>query len=78
MIAPDEGITACLNDRTNPLWPECQDIRLFDSNGGWAGGPSPDPLSETWLQATPQFLRESLKELQKRWPTKKMVSGLTF
>ncbi|KAF5370941.1 hypothetical protein D9615_009790 [Tricholomella constricta] len=45
---------------------------LFDSNAGWAAGPSPDPLSEAWLQATPNFLRESLRELQKRWPTKKM------
>lgn len=72
VIAPDDGIEACLGDTSHPLWPECHDIRKFDSMGGWAGGPEPDPLSEAWLQATPQFLRQSLRELQSRWPTKKM------
>ena len=48
-------------------------MALFDSGAGWAGGPNPDPAAEVWLQATPQFLGSSLKELQSRWPTKKMV-----
>jgi len=72
VVAPDVGIEACLNDMSHPLWPECQDIRLLDSSAGWAAGPNPDPASESWLQATPQFLRSSLKDMQKRWPTKKM------
>ncbi|KXN92057.1 Beta-glucosidase 1A [Leucoagaricus sp. SymC.cos] len=72
VVALDDGIVACLNNTEHPLWPECQDVRLFDSSGGWAGGPNPDPLAESWLQATPQFLRQSLRELQSRWPTKKM------
>lgn len=73
VTAPEDGIAACLNNMLHPLWPECQDVRLFDSSAGWAGGPFPDPAA-SWLQATPQFLRNSLQELQKRWPTKKMVN----
>ncbi|KAF9002467.1 glycoside hydrolase family 1 protein [Cyathus striatus] len=72
IVAPDVGIAACVNDTSHPLWPECDDVVLFDSNAGWAAGPSPDPLSDSWLQATPNFLRRSLKALQTRWPTKKM------
>ncbi|KAF9500246.1 glycoside hydrolase [Pleurotus eryngii] len=62
---------ACINDVSHPLWPACNQVVFFDSEAGWAAGPSPDPLS-SWLQATPNFLRDSLKELQRRWPTKKM------
>ncbi|KAF7324651.1 Glycoside hydrolase family 1 protein [Mycena kentingensis (nom. inval.)] len=68
------GLAGCLNDTAHPLWPECHQVVLFDSNpnGGWAKGISPDPLSDSWLQATPNTLRTFLKGLQERWPTKKM------
>ncbi|KAJ8507773.1 hypothetical protein ONZ45_g9889 [Pleurotus djamor] len=69
--APPEGIDSCIQDVSHPLWPGCNTPVLFDSHAGWAAGPSPDPLSG-WLQATPGFLRDSLKELQKRWPTNKI------
>ncbi|KAF8426817.1 glycoside hydrolase superfamily [Boletus edulis BED1] len=39
---------------------------------GWAVGPSPDPASITWLQATPQMLRGYLQQLMDRWPSPKM------
>jgi beta-glucosidase len=73
VVAPDDGIAACVKNTLHPLWPECHDVRLFDSNAGWAGGPNPDPAAESWLLATPQVLRPYLKELQTRWPTNKMV-----
>ncbi|RDB25895.1 Beta-glucosidase 7 [Hypsizygus marmoreus] len=72
ITAPPDGLAACIHNTSHPWWPECHAPVLFDSSAGWAAGPSPDPLSDAWLQATPNFLRDSLKELQKRWPTKKM------
>ncbi|KAF8066627.1 glycoside hydrolase superfamily [Lyophyllum atratum] len=72
ITAPPDGLAACIHNVSHPMWPECHTPVLFDSNAGWAAGPSPDPLSDAWLQATPNFLRASLKELQKRWPTNKM------
>ncbi|KAJ7613021.1 glycoside hydrolase superfamily [Roridomyces roridus] len=72
IAAPDDGLAACVGNMSHPLWPECHSVVLFDSNAGWAAGISPDPLSETWLQATPNTLRSYLKDLQTRWPTKKM------
>ncbi|PFH49471.1 glycoside hydrolase family 1 protein [Amanita thiersii Skay4041] len=68
---PDDGIAACVANPSHPLWPECNQVVEFDSNSGWATGPSAD-LFASWLQATPQFVRQSLKALQTRWPTKKM------
>ncbi|KAF8131378.1 glycoside hydrolase superfamily [Boletus edulis] len=35
-------------------------------------GPSPDPASITWLQATPQMLRGYLQQLMNRWPSSQM------
>ncbi|KAK7052126.1 glycoside hydrolase family 1 protein [Favolaschia claudopus] len=72
VAAPPDGIEACVSNSSHPLWPACNTVVLFDSNAGWAAGISPDPLSETWLQATPNTLRSFLKGLQTRWPTKKM------
>ncbi|KAF9466012.1 glycoside hydrolase superfamily [Collybia nuda] len=72
IAAPPDGIDACVKNTSHSMWPECHSVVLVDSNAGWAAGLNPDPLSDTWLQATPNFLRESLRQLQKRWPTKKM------
>lgn len=55
------------------MWPECNTPVMFDSNAGWAAGASPDPLSQDWLQSTPNLLRTSLLKLHQRWPTDKMV-----
>ncbi|KAG5653222.1 hypothetical protein H0H81_001699 [Sphagnurus paluster] len=71
--APADGLAGCIKNSSHPAWPECHTPVLYDSNSGWAAGPSPDPLSDEWLQATPNTLRQSLRELQKRWPTKKLV-----
>ncbi|KAL0061819.1 hypothetical protein AAF712_011337 [Marasmius tenuissimus] len=70
IAAPDDGLAACLNDTQHPLWPSCYQVMNFDVNG-WANGVSADPMG-SWLQATPNLLRESLRELQRRWPTEKM------
>ncbi|KAF8656651.1 hypothetical protein AX16_002456 [Volvariella volvacea WC 439] len=69
--APPDGLKACVRNPSHPLWPTCNTPVEFDSGAGWAAGPSPDPRTN-WLQATPQFLRESLKELLRRWPSKKL------
>jgi hypothetical protein len=70
--APPAGVTACQNNMSDPAWPSCNSVVLYDSNAGWAVGPSADPASN-WLQATPQMLRGYLRQLQERWPTHKMV-----
>ncbi|KAJ7267247.1 glycoside hydrolase superfamily [Mycena rebaudengoi] len=72
IAAPPDGLASCVSNTSHPLWPECGSVVLFDSNAGWATGISPDPLADSWLQATPNFLRQYLKELQVRWPSKKM------
>ncbi|KAF9471973.1 glycoside hydrolase family 1 protein [Pholiota conissans] len=78
IAAPDDGLAACVSNTSHPLWPECHTVVLVDTNG-WAAGLSPDPLSDTWLQATPNFVRQNLKELHTRWPSKKMyVSEFGF
>ncbi|KAF8900765.1 glycoside hydrolase superfamily [Gymnopilus junonius] len=70
VTAPPDGIASCVSNMSHPLWPECHTVVEYDVNG-WAAGISPDPVSD-WLQATPNFLRQSLRDLQARWPTKKM------
>ncbi|KAJ7489190.1 glycoside hydrolase superfamily [Mycena latifolia] len=70
-VAPAGGIDACVANFSHPLWPECHDVVLFDSNAGWAAGPSADPLS-AWLQATPNTIRGYFKDLHARWPSKKI------
>ncbi|KDR79471.1 hypothetical protein GALMADRAFT_223675 [Galerina marginata CBS 339.88] len=79
VAAPTDGIAACVSNTSHPLWPECHTTVLFDSNAGWAGGLSPDPASDSWLQAQPNNLRQLLRDLQTRWPTKKMyISEIGF
>ncbi|KAK0440274.1 glycoside hydrolase superfamily [Armillaria borealis] len=76
--APPEGIDACVANTSHPLWPVCNDPVFYDSDYGWAEGPSADPLS-SWLQATPVNVRGELQELHKRWPTNKLyVSEIGF
>ncbi|KAJ7097624.1 glycoside hydrolase superfamily [Mycena epipterygia] len=70
--APLDGLDACVSNTSHPLWPECHSPVLFDSNAGWAAGISPDPLSDSWLQATPNTLRTYLQGVHTRWPTTKM------
>lgn len=74
IMAPEDGLSACVNNMSHPLWPQCNTPVMYDSNAGWAVGPSPDPLSNSWLQATPQFVRSSFKQLRERWNFTKMVS----
>ncbi|KAF9067612.1 glycoside hydrolase superfamily [Rhodocollybia butyracea] len=69
--APPEGIDACVNNTSDPLWPGCFLELMNDFNTGWSSGPASDPLTP-WLQATPQFLRPSFKRLHERWPTSKI------
>jgi beta-glucosidase len=47
VIAPNNSIAACLNNTSHPLWPECHNVRVFDLEGSWAGGPEPDPLAKS-------------------------------
>ncbi|EIM91310.1 glycoside hydrolase family 1 protein [Stereum hirsutum FP-91666 SS1] len=79
IVAPEDGLVACVNNMSHPLWPQCNTPVMYDSNAGWAVGPSPDPLSNSWLQATPQFVRSSFKQLRERWNfTKMYVSEFGF
>ncbi|KIY52196.1 glycoside hydrolase [Fistulina hepatica ATCC 64428] len=67
---PPQGIDACATDFSNSLWPSCVQIMYYDP-AGWAIGASSDPKT-TWLQSTPQYLRESLRAVYSRWPSSKM------
>ncbi|KAF8188980.1 glycoside hydrolase superfamily [Pholiota molesta] len=71
ITAPADGLAACVANTSHPLWPECHTPVLFDTHG-WAAGLSPDPASDAWLQATPNFVRQNLQQLHTRWPSKKM------
>ncbi|EPQ51427.1 glycoside hydrolase [Gloeophyllum trabeum ATCC 11539] len=71
IAAPPEGLAACINNMTDPNWPQCNQLVQYDVNG-WSVGPNPDPDSTSWLQSTPQNLRYSLQQLQARWPTTKI------
>ncbi|KAJ4478624.1 glycoside hydrolase superfamily [Lentinula edodes] len=71
IAAPPDGLSACINNSSHPNWPTCNLETQYDSNAGWAVGPAADPLSD-WLQATPQFLRDSFREYHKRWPSPKI------
>ncbi|KAJ3889106.1 glycoside hydrolase family 1 protein [Lentinula edodes] len=75
IAAPPDGLSACINNSSHPDWPTCNLETQYDSNAGWAVGPAADPLSD-WLQATPQFLRDSFREYHKRWPSPKIVCTL--
>ncbi|KAF8125992.1 glycoside hydrolase family 1 protein [Boletus edulis] len=72
VAAPPAGTAACQANMSDPAWPVCNTVVLYDSNVEWAVGPSPDPASIAWLQATPQMLREYLQQLMDRWPSPKM------
>ncbi|KIJ59188.1 glycoside hydrolase family 1 protein [Hydnomerulius pinastri MD-312] len=72
VAAPPSGTAGCQANMSDPAWPACNSVVLYDSNAGWAVGPSPDPASNSWLQATPQMLRGYLKELVERWPSDKL------
>jgi len=69
--APPDGVTTCQNNISDPAWPSCNVVVPYDSKAGWAAGLISDPAS-SWLEATPQLLREYLKQLQERWPSNKM------
>ncbi|KAJ7770266.1 glycoside hydrolase superfamily [Mycena maculata] len=79
IAAPPDGIDACVSNMSDPLWPDCNSVVMYDSDAGWATGISPDPLSDSWLQATPNTLRSYLQGVHTRWPTNKMyVSEFGF
>ena len=68
--APPGGFDACIANQNDPLWPSCEESVGFDVNG-WSIGVPGDGDS----LATPRRLRGELREIQKRWPTKKIVSS---
>ena len=71
VAAPPDGIENCAKNQSHPNWPSCAIEVEYDTNN-WAVGYSADPGS-SWLVAAPLTLRNYLGEIQKRWPTKKMV-----
>ncbi|TFK50504.1 glycoside hydrolase family 1 protein [Heliocybe sulcata] len=72
LAAPLDGLAACVNNMSHPLWPQCNQLMQYDSNAGWSVGPNADPDSVSWLQSTPQNFRYSLQQIQDRWPTNKI------
>ena len=68
--APPGGFDACIANENDPLWPSCEESVGFDVNG-WPVGVAGDREN----LATPLRLRGELREIQKRWPTKKIVSS---
>jgi len=71
IAAPPNGIAACVANISDPNWPGCNVLYEYDSNFGWPAGNAADPGSN-WLQGTPLTLRYALKQIQQRWPTKKI------
>ncbi|KAI4528382.1 glycoside hydrolase [Schizophyllum commune Loenen D] len=76
--APEGGLEACVNNPSDPNWPQCNEAVLYDGDQGWLEGPAADPRTD-WLASTPQGVRGLLNELQKRWPSPKIyVSEFGF
>ena len=71
VAAPPDGIASCSSNKSHPNWPNCAIGVEYDTSG-WAVGYPADPGSP-WLTVTPQNLRYYLGEIQRRWPTRKMV-----
>lgn len=70
--APDNGISACVANSSDPNWPACNVQRLYDATTGWPVGIAAEQTAP-WLVATPQNVRFELKELKRRWPYDKIV-----
>ncbi|KAI5835653.1 glycoside hydrolase [Schizophyllum commune Tattone D] len=76
--APEGGLDACVNNPSDPNWPQCNEAVLYDGDEGWLEGPAADPRTD-WLASTPQGVRGLLNELHKRWPSPKIyVSEFGF
>ncbi|EJC97652.1 glycoside hydrolase [Fomitiporia mediterranea MF3/22] len=71
IAAPENEISACAANSSDPNWPTCNVQVYYDSATGWPIGYVPEP-TQNWLFATPQNLRYELKELKKRWPYDKI------
>ena len=65
--APDVGVSACLSDPTNSLYPGC-----FNSSNvgptGWLIGAASDTYS-TWLQSATDWVPAFLHYIQETWPS---------
>ena len=75
--APEGGIDACVNNPSDPNWPQCNEAVLYDGDEGWLEGPAADPRTD-WLASTPQGVRGLLNELHKRWPSPKLVGNIAL
>ena len=73
IAAPPNGIDACVANSSDVNWPACNVEMLYNSETNWPVGIAADN-PDSWLFATPQNVRYELKQMQKRWPTNKIVS----
>ena len=71
--APPNGIDACVANSNDVNWPACNVQVLYNSETNWPVGIAAENAA-SWLLATPQNARYELKEIQKRWPSEKIVS----
>lgn len=70
-FAPDDGIDACLQNTSNPLYPSCANSSYTYStaDGGWNIGYASDPGSP-WLHKATDWVPEFLRYLQDTWKPK--------
>ncbi|KAF2165689.1 glycoside hydrolase family 1 protein [Zasmidium cellare ATCC 36951] len=67
-FAPEEGIEACVQNPSNPLYPTCANTSYTyaPTSGSWLIGPAADPGSP-WLHTATPYLPSFLHYMQSTW-----------
>ncbi|WWD17113.1 hypothetical protein CI109_101550 [Kwoniella shandongensis] len=69
VTAPPNGFDACIANISDPLWPVCNQVNFYEPTPyAWGFADFADKRVP-WLQNTWQFLRQSLSDLLRRYPT---------
>lgn len=74
IYAPDDGVAACVNDSSNPLWPQCFNLSYTAApeDGGWLVGYAADPNS-AWLHKATDWVPSLLRYAYDTWKPKSIV-----
>jgi beta-glucosidase/6-phospho-beta-glucosidase/beta-galactosidase len=77
--APDSGVSACLSNQSNPLYPGCfnQSWNYAPSNGAWNVGPAADPASP-WLHKATDWVPAFLSYIQNTWKPRGGIAVTEF
>jgi beta-glucosidase len=72
-MAPDGGVSACVSNSSNTLYPGCFNTTNINP-AGWNIGPAADPYTP-WLNSATDWVPAFLKYIQKTWPSGGIVAS---